>query len=372
MGHLGWAGRQLSPNVAWLTYHACATVDCLVASAPMPLTATLVDPLTEPTPAGWDDFVRAQGLLPVWDSELLRTADWCAQTPSSMVLVQEARSAEPVAAFHVRHLGVGNPTRFVSPGRIPAASVTECRTAPATTGAGLVFAAATGERDRIEAVRVFERAVRGRAGPGGLAMAYRHLLTPDLAVVPSGGRVRLRVSPLMVLYNEWPDLMSYLASLPRKWRSQLAKIHDTVRADRTVRVEVATSIDAGEACWLTEVVRTRYAIRGVRRPPLPSRYFVQLGRLTGARFLTYREPQGRLVGFTAIHDNGDELMLIAWGSRGETDGRRGDLYFDQYLRAIDMMISTGRRRLVLGPAMQRIKERYGARPEPRWGLVGVP
>jgi len=343
----------------------------LLASAGMSLVAMVVDPLIGPVPEGWDEFVRDQRLLPVWSSRLLRAADWCAQTASSMVLVRESGGGPPVAAFHTRHLGLGHPGRFVQPGRIPVASLTECRTAPATTEAGLAFARATGEPDRAEAVRVFERAIRARAGPGGRAIAYRNLLDRHLPVVPAAGRVKLRVTPRMVLTNQWPDLAGYLASLPGKWRSQLRKIRDTVRTDPSLRFAVAGTIDPAEAGWLAEVVRNRYASRAVPRPPLPAGYFAELGRLPGSRFLTYRDGRGRLVGYSALYDDGQELRLICWGSRGETDGRRGNLYFDQYLRLVELMVGTGRRRLILGPGMQRIKARYGARPEARWALVGL-
>jgi hypothetical protein len=81
----------------------------------MGLTAAVVDPLTDPAPAAWDEFVAAQRLLPMWSSQLLRTAAWCTQTPSSMVLVREPESAEPVALFYAATSA--RSTRPGSPGR---------------------------------------------------------------------------------------------------------------------------------------------------------------------------------------------------------------------------------------------------------------
>jgi hypothetical protein len=332
------------------------------------LVATVVDPLTEPVPPGWDAFATTHRLSPGWHSGPLRVFDWCVSIRSSMVVVEEPGGAAPVGLFHARHFGPTGLARFVAPGRTPTVGIAECRTAPVPVEAGLTFAAGTGERDQREAVHAFERALRRRTGTGWVV--YRTLLDRDLAVVPTGGRLRRRRPPRMVLANQWPDLASYLGSVPAKWRSQLKKIHDEVGADPTVQVALADTVDPAEACWLAEVIRQRYTPRTPPRPPLPAHAIAELARLPGFRFLTYRDERGRLLGYSAVYDNGADLHLIWWGSRGGTDGWRGNLYFDQYLRLIDLMISTGRQRLILGGGMERIKARYGAQPEPRWSVVG--
>lgn len=335
----------------------------------MTLVATVVDPVTEPAPPDWDEFAVARRLLPGWHSQPMRTIDWCMSTPSSMVVVRDGST--PVALFHARHLGLVNLARFAPVGSVPRVSLTECRTASVPMEAGLAFAADTDRRDRIEAIRTFERAVGRHAGPGGLGIVYRFLLAEHLPVVPAGGRVLLPISPRMVVRNEWPDLASYLASRPAKWRSQLKKLHQEVRADPGIRVELAEEIDPAQACWLHDVVRRRYAQRLVPSPSFPERLMVELGRLPGFRFLTYRDAGDRLIGYSAVYDSGTDLVLIWWGSRAPGDGWRPNLYFDQYLRLVELMVGTGRRRLILGPGMQRIKARYGARPEARWALVGL-
>lgn len=337
----------------------------------MTLTATVIDPLTEPVPAAWDTFAEAHRLRPGWHSGPLRAIDWCVPIASSMVVVTGPADPAPVGIFHARHFGLGDPGRFVTPGRVPRLALIECRTAPVPAEAGLSFAAGTDQRDRMEAVRAFERALRRRTGPGAVGIGYRNLLEHDLPAVGTGGRLR-RLPPRMVLPNQWSDLDSYLASVPAKWRSQLKKLHHEVTADATVRVELADTIEPAQACWLAEVIRQRYTPRTPPRPPLSAHAIAQIARLPGTRFLTYRGPGGRLLGYSAIHDNGTELQLIWWGSRGGTDGWRGNLYFDQYLRLVELMIELGRSRLILGAGMEQIKARYGARPQQRWSLVRAP
>lgn len=336
----------------------------------MALTAIVVDPLQESPPAEWDDFVATHHLMPLWQADLLRTAANCSQTPSTMVMVTEGGADHPVAIFFARHLGPTNPTRFVRLGRMPRPSMTECRTTPVAMGAGLAFAPDADPGTRAEAVRVFEQAIRRRTGVGGLAMAYRELTSELLPLVPSDRRVRLRLGPNMVLENRWTSLDEYLADLPSKWRSQLKKIRHTVATDPDLQVELVDTIEADEAGWLAELVRRRHISRAIPRPPLPAGYFARFATLPGSRFLTYRDRSGRLLGFSALLRYAGESVLVWWGSRDDIDGARPDLYFDQYLRLVDLMIKDGAQRLILGKGMEQIKSRYGAQPVPLWAVVG--
>lgn len=337
----------------------------------MSLVATVVNPFTDPVPPGWDAFVAAQRLLPMWRSELLGVANWCVQSPASLVLVTEAGRDEPVALFHAGHVGLRDPRRFADSRRFPALSLTDCRLTLTTTSSGMAFAETTDVSDRVEAVRAYERAMRRRAGPGGLAFAYRELRDQDLPLVPTRMRTTLRLHPRMVLHNEWSTIDGYLATLPGKWRSQLRKIHRTVQGDPAVRVELVDGIDAADACWLAELVRGRHRARGLLQPPLPAIYFERLIALPQIRLLTYRDPDGRLLAYALMHDDGAQLLPFIWGSRSETAGQPRNLYFDMYRRLIELMVSTGRERLVLGKGLTAIKARFGARAVPLWGVVGL-
>lgn len=332
------------------------------------LEAVLVDPLTDAAPAGWDEFVEAQRISPVWHSPLVGAVDWCTPTPSTLALIRESSSETPVALFHARHLGPARPGRFARPGRLPMVGLTDCRISPGVTP-GFRFAAELDHADRREACRAFERALARRAGRGHPALAYRNLREHHLAMVPARGRTRIRMGPDMVIENAWPDLSSYLDSLPRKWRWQLRRIHAEIQ-DAGLRVAVEEAVDPDEVSWLTEVVRRRYRSRGLLRPPWPARFFAELGRIPGGRFLTYREPAGRLIGCTTLVDTGQELVPVTWGTRGVRDGPYRNLYFDQYVRLVELMIQEGRERLALGFAINTIKARYGAHPQPRWTVLG--
>lgn len=338
----------------------------------MSLSATVVDPLVAPPPAGWEAFVGAQRLPPAWQPGLVTAVDWCAATTSSLVLVTDA-GGTPVAAFHARHVSSVRAWRFTRPGRRPLTGMTVCVTPRPNEDAGVAFAEDTDPRDRTEAVRVFEKAVRAALGPAGpLVLAYQGLYREQLAVVPTTGRVRVPLHPQMVLVNRWSDPDAYLRSLQHKWRYHLRRLRERIEQDDSLRVELCDRIDPVQACWLVERVRRRHSPRFLVSPPLPVRYFEQLAALPGVRFLTYTDRGGRLLAFTAVHDDGRDLLPVCWGTRDPSDGGRRDLYFDQYLRLVELMVTSGRRSLLLGRGMEQIKRRYGARPEPRWGLVGLP
>lgn len=334
----------------------------------MNLLATVVDPLVQPRPDGWDEFVSGQRLLPAWDWQLLRLAGWCARYPSSMVLVRDSGSGTTVAAFHARHLGPSRSGRFARPGRVPPVNLTECRAVPGL-GPGVAFAGGLSRPDRAEAVRVFERAIQQRAGAGGRAIAYRHLGSDQLAAVPAAGRVRVRASPTMVVENRWPDLVSYLASRSRNLRGLLRKTRHKLERDRTIVIGQSTTIEPAEACWLVHAVARRYGSRPT--PPCPAGYFARLGELPGSRFLTYRADNGRLLAFVAMYDDGVDLYSGLWGSRDQADGGQRNLYFDVHRRQVEWLIGAGRRRLLLGSGMPEIKARFGARTEARWALLGL-
>lgn len=330
-------------------------------------TASLIDPLRDPIPEEWDAFATRHRLRPGWFSGPIQAVNWCVQLPSSMVMMT-GTDGDPLALFHARHFGPGHPGRFVVPGRYPRLAFTECRTVPVPMEAGFTFAEGTDEPAQVELLRQFERTIRQRTGPGHLGILYRNLIDQHLPLVAGAGRRIRRLTPRMVLDNQWTDLDSYLRSLPAKWRSQLKKIRHEVDHDPDLTVEVTDQIDPDEACWLGEVTRQRYTPRFPPMPLLSAGAIAQVAQVPGSRFLTYRERDGRLVGYTALFDTGEEITLTWWGSRAITEGRRDNLYFDQYLRGIELMIKLGRSRLNMGPAMEKIKLRYGAYPVDRWDV----
>ena len=278
----------------------------------MNLTATVVNPLWTAVPAAWDAFVGRERLPPMWRSDVIAAADWCSPHRASMVIVHAESRETPVALFHASHPGLPR-RRFPEPAPPGRRLVAICRLAASTSSAGVAFAAELPARDKGRAVRAFERAL-GR----NLPIAYRELTADDLSIIGRHARLRVPQQPRMVLSNEWGDIDGYLRSLPAKWRSQLKRIRHTVATDAGLTCGIDGRIDPAEVALLLEVVRVRHG--NPAHPPLPALYLERLIRHPDVSVLGYRGSDGRLVGCSLVHDDGERLMLIAWGVRRLTDG----------------------------------------------------
>lgn len=336
----------------------------------MALVGIEIDPLREPVPDGWTDFVARNRLSVRWDAELLRAVSWCAQAPSSLVMVRDSGSGEAVAVFHARHVGLQDPRRFAAPGRVPALGLIECRISP-MLDAGMAFAEQLDERGRREALSAFERVVHGRAGARARPVTYRSVPEDLLGTVATDGRRIMRQSPVMVLHREWSDLEGYLATLPTRMSGRLGRLYEALEGDESITVEVVDEVEPHEVVWLTDTVRRRRQRGTVPFPPAPSRYFQRLNAIADCRYLVYRDSHGRLLALLTLYDDGMDLHSGIWGYRSEADGGRRNLYFDVYLRQVEMMASLGRRRLLLGAGMEELKARFGARPEHRYGALAL-
>src|SRR5690606_27153724 len=104
------------------------------------------------------------------------------------------------------------------------------------------------EDGRAEAVRLFERALLRR---GGSLVRYWAVPADQLAALRSPGLRRVRPSHRMVLHRQWSDLDGYLATLPRKLRSQLRRRYEEINRGDAVRFAVEDAVDPQEACWLS-------------------------------------------------------------------------------------------------------------------------
>jgi hypothetical protein len=335
----------------------------VVGSAP--LDVTLVDPLQAPVPPAWDAFADAERLHALWRWPLLATSAWCATAPTLTGIVAE-RSGATAAIFHTRLLGLPR-RRYVEPGRLPRALLLECRLQPTASYAGHAFAARLDPAERRAAVAAFEAAARRRLGHRLLAFAYRNVAADERDLFDRSTRRVLRVEPEMVMAATWGSVEEYLATLERKWRHELRRVRRHVD---DLHVELVASVPAREAARLSSRVLARHHGRHGAQPPVPVPYFEQLGRMPGVRFVTYRDAAGKLLAYMTLLDDGSRLWSSYWGYLEPQEGGRRNLYFDQYLRTVELMLAEGRDVVSFGKGMADIKARYGTAPQERYVVVG--
>lgn len=335
------------------------------------LEVVVTDPVVDGAPPGWDDAVRAWRLPAYWLAAPLVAAAWGSNTSLWLALVSD-RGGTAHGLFVARFINPGGARRFAAGRRLPPAGLVEFKLAPMGAQSGVALAPGLDPAAGAAAVHAVERALRRRLGPRLVAVAYRHVGVEVADVLRLAGHARrLSSTSDMTLVNPGTGREGYLATLPSKWRSQLRRIHATVEApDRPggqVTVSVDDAVPGARASMLIDIVRFRHQPAWYVRPPVPGTYLDALGALPGTRFVTYRDTGGTLIALSIVHTEGDGLAMTYWGSTGE----ERDLYFDQYLRIIHLMIDEDRAYLRMGKGMNDIKARYGAEPDRQWTVVGA-
>lgn len=333
----------------------------------MALDAVVVDPVREPLPAEWPEFVREAALPAIWGGDLLSRLAWFARQPSLMAVVTDG--GRPCALFHARHRGVLPPRRFRGTEHRRLPGLVECHLAPFVTTPGHAFHPDLADADRAAAVAAFERAVRRRLGARCAGIVYRQVTEAERPAFR--GRIIRPGAPEAVIDNRWDSVEDYLRDLPRGDRRFLRRVDRVVRADPAVRIAVETSVDGTDASRLFTVLQSRYRGRFAVPVPVPPLYFDLLSGNPGIRYFTYRRPDGDLLAYGLLVDDGRTLLCHGWGTLDPADGGRPLLYFDHFLRQVHHLIEARRERMIMGKAMFELKRRFGARLSPLYAAAAL-
>lgn len=324
----------------------------------MGLRVSFADPVRDPAPPGWDAAVDDLRVMSRWSWSVLRTLAWSAQCPTVTALVSTV-DGDPVALFHFRLLGPPtNPRRFVG-GRAWTA-LADCRLHPSGSVPGHVFLTED-PGTRQAAVEVVKRRLRRV-----FAVAFREIPSPSLETFRRPGALLRAGNPTMVIHNRWRSVPDYQASLDRPKRAELRRVAGAIDGDPDIRLAVEDSLSGTEASRLLYQVNRRHRPRWWVFPPVPAAYFDLLAGCGDASFLTYRDGHGALLAFALVHDDGTDLLLSVFGRADTAEGGRDGLYPDVFHRLVSRMVTTGRRRLVLGKGVRVVKERFGAVAEPQF------
>lgn len=323
--------------------------------------AVVADPLAEPVPDGWDGAVASGGHSPLWRAEMLTSLAWYDRYRPLMALATD-RSRTPCALFWGRHVGVpSGPLSFHDPERMPFAGLFEFHLPPGITTAGHAFHPDLDEAGRREVLGVVEQEISRRLGRRCLGFTYRQLPDADAATFRDSGHRLITATPESVLHREWDTYDDYLRALPKVDRREWQRIRRIVDGDPTVVAAVEARIEPAEAAHLAHVVRERYRPPFQVSPPFPSVFFENLNRLSATRFVTYRDVDRRLLAYGSLLDEGARLRSHCWGSRPRSDDGRPNVYFDHFLRQVELFLESGKDRLVMGKGMATIKSRFGGR-----------
>ncbi|GHG19769.1 MULTISPECIES: hypothetical protein [Amycolatopsis] len=323
------------------------------------------DPRTDPPPDGWAAF-RSRCLPPVWDYELLRREAWLAKNPPVLAVVR--RGARVVGALSVMVCRGWGAREFapVSGGRFPLRWAEVYL--PLLSGyPACVFDDDVDAPSRREAIREFERALRQYVGAGLLGVVYR-AMNPELVPALTGrGRISREIDPAAVLRNTY--------ATPAEWEASLSpEVRRYLHAD--VATEAAfgrTDLDPHELAVLLNAHRARQDERawagGQRsrvgglhldtRSPIASGYLDALVRRPDVLTRTYRDGDGRLLGFNTMIDQESGCAVHHWAALPSAAGGRKGLYVDCYAKCVAHMIAARRPELTAGRAMLPEKSALG-------------
>lgn len=318
------------------------------------LVTTQDDDLAQP---GWDDFVRTQGLVALWDHDLLKLMRH-SPSPWSPTLLASVRHGDEVVGIFIGSY------RGVRP-----------QAAPGKLGPILVDMRQPGQghepswhlRDdlspaqRRSVVRAFERGLRDHFGRSRLAgVTYRNVTDDTRAEVGRGGavfRVALGAGTIMHL----PDTFDgYLAKLSKKRRKSLRRLGP--RIEEQCRIEFGTKrtdLDPQRVSDLLAGMVDRYDRLPLDpRPVVPAEYFARLMDREDVATISYHH-EGELVAVGTYMRHPKHPWGAYWGMVHPRDGGVAHLYFDHFMRYARYAIEEGASTLSSGRGFVEEKQSVG-------------
>ncbi|MGW5719703.1 GNAT family N-acetyltransferase [Amycolatopsis sp. NPDC003865] len=339
----------------------------------MTFSIRVLDPRTDPEPAGWKAFLEAQQAPLTWDYSLLCTESRPSRSPYLLTVVTEG--ADLVAAVLAM---VCRPTSSSDPGPVGGLARwgprwLEVQHAWLSAYPAWLFAEGLDAAARREILRRFERAACRRTGPGCLGVVYRAVPPAEAGLVSGRGRLVREINPTLVLENTFGDLEGWLASLSRNRRSSLRGQIRKIAADPGLVVRAGTARDDLDPAELAAMLRAHRDLKGPvkfdQRGPVTAEYLGELVRRPDVVTTTYHDDRGRLLAFTDLLDHPVMPLHQHWAALPPADGRPKHLYFDVVVRGVRHMIEHNRKFLSLGRGVTDLKTSLGFTPSPVLGVV---
>lgn len=320
------------------------------------------------TQPGWDDYVRAQGLVALWDHDLLHLMAH-SPSPFSPTLLASVRHGEDVVGLFVgsyrgvRPLagpGRGGPLlvdmRMPGQGHEPSWSIRDDLT-PA---------------QRRSVVRAFERGLLDHFGRTRLAaVTYRNVTVDTKAEVERRGAISRVAGGAGTLMNLPDTFDDYLAGLSKKRRKSLRRL--APRIEEQCRIEFGTKrtdLDPQRVADLLAGMVDRYApLKVDPRPVVPAEYFEALMAREDVATISYHH-QDTLVAVGTFMRHPQYPWGAYWGMVHPDDGGVPHLYFDHFMRYARYAIEEGARTLSSGRGFVEEKQSVGFEVTPLY-FTGV-
>lgn len=333
-----------------------------------PLTCLVTTQDDDESQPGWDEFVRTQGLVALWDHDLLKLMRH-SPSPFSPTLLASVRHGDEIVGIFIGSY------RGIRP-----------QSAPGRFGPVLVDMRQPGQghepswhlRDDLSAgqrrsvVRAFERGLLDHFGRTRLAgVSYRNVTDDTLAEVGRVGAV-VRVAHGAGTIMALPDTYDgYLAKLSKKRRKSLRRL--APRIEEQCRIEFGTKrtdLDPQRVADLLSGMVDRYAPLTVDpRPVVPAEYFAALMDREDVATISYHHDDV-LVAVGTFMRHPQHPWGAYWGMVHPKDGGVPHLYFDHFMRYARYAIDEGAVTLSSGRGFVEEKQSVGFDVTPLW-FTGV-
>lgn len=322
-----------------------------------PLTCTVTtqdDDLPQP---GWDDFVRAEGLVALWDHDLLKLMRH-SPSPQSPTLLAAVRHEGEVVGVFVGSYRAMRPD--VAPGRFGPLLV-DMRMPGQGHEPSWHLRSDLNPAQRRSVVRAYERGLIAHFGRTRLAgVTYRNVTDDTRAEVGRTGAVvreALGSGTLMHLPATFDD---YLAKLSKKRRKSLRRL--APRIEEQCRIEFGTKrtdLDPQRVSDLLSAMVDRYDKLPLDpRPVVPAEYFAALMEREDVATISYHH-QDELVAVGTFMRHPKHPWGAYWGMVHPKDGGVPHLYFDHFMRYARYAIEEGAETISSGRGFVEEKQSVG-------------
>ncbi|EHR63716.1 hypothetical protein [Saccharomonospora cyanea] len=332
----------------------------------------VLDPRFDAEPVYWRRLLADAGLRADWAWDVLCEQAWCARTP--WYLTVSLDGSRPRGLVGAAWVGARTRRyRFTASPRGGGFGGLDIRAPGSNAFPAWWFADLGDDAGCQELLRAYLPTMRRLLGVGLKAALIRQVPEAALDVVRGRLRVVRETEPIARIVTERFDSRAdWFAALPKQRRMNLRKMFDAVDEDPRVVVEIlrGEAVDVVELARLLRVNEVKH--RDVPIVPLPQfvGYLRRLLAQPDVFVLSYRDTgTGALLGAGMVFDHPEWPLGRSWSSLPVEDGGRRGLYFHFYGELVRWAIAEGRRGVVLGKKMSRLKASMGAELLPQYAVA---
>lgn len=335
----------------------------------------VIDPRVDPEPRYWATLCARAGLRADLSWPVLVTQAWLARTPQLITVFLE--HGEPRGVVWAAWVTTRTRRyRFADRRRGGGLGFLDVRVPHNSAIPGWWFADYTpGERpgQLRELFGEYASAMRRELGIGLRGMLVRQLAAAEVPEVAGRFRKIRSIEPIGMLDTDgFRGEDDWLATLAKKRRWEVRKINRLVADDPTVAVRVRTGAEEDPPS-LTRLLRHN-AEKHRDVPILPLPHFgdtltVLLGQ-PGVSTVDYHNPEtGRRLAVALRLDHPEWPVFRTWSALPVADGGARNLYLHVYGELARWSIATGKKGVVVGKKMSKLKTSLGARMVPQYAAA---